>query len=214
MVLRTGRKSHRNVVPTTVLALVVLSALPAAASAGEFFTVDGKPAHEATAQSAAAGCAALAAPSGEVACFSSETRHRAATIEAVKANRLPPGWDSMPSAGQREQFLRGQGASAAGGRGPRARAADSCGVDDTHVYTGANMSGSQTWYGLILGWPNFSSTFNNTVSSYWASRFWVPTWHDGVSGSGAYYDLAHKCREAFDLANGDWNNRFSSYHNE
>jgi len=122
----------------------------------------------------------------------------------------------MPSAGQREQFLRGQGASAAGGRGPRARAAanSDCGVEDTHVYTGANMSGSQTWYGLILGWPNFNATFNNTVSSYWSSRFWVPTWHDGVSGSGAYYDLAHTCHQAFDLANGAWNNRFSSYHNE
>lgn len=212
--------SPRRYVRTAIglVACALVTAAPsAAADEGSAFTLDGQSVSRAVAEQANAGCAALPAADGTVACFSTERRHNLATLRALQEGALPPGYEAMPdkaTTGRLLLTLRAQtgAGSASKKKSATARAADSCAANDTHVYTGTSKGGSQTWYGLILTWPNFSSTFNNTVSSYWASNFWIPTWHDGGSGTGDYYDLAYTCREVQDLSNGSWDNRFTSYH--
>lgn len=66
-------------------------------------------------------------------------------------------------------------------------------------------------------WRNYSSSYDNQVSSFWAKPGYTTRWHDYAYGGGAYYGNGYSCRFVEDLRNADMtdggtaNDRFSSW---
>lgn len=201
---------------TRVLALATIACLATAGSAAaeDWYSLDGHAAAPQEAQKAAGGCAAVASPSGEIACFSSEPSRAKAEVAALKSGRLPAGYAAQPPADKRAAALRIAEATAtrSARRGATATAAqDGCTRNYTHVYTGYSYGGSYGYFGYASTWQNHTATFNDSISSYQASSLYIPYWHDLPNGGGAYYNLANICRLVPDLSAGSWDNRFTSF---
>ncbi len=50
-------------------------------------------------------------------------------------------------------------------------------------------------------WKDYSSTYDNKVSSFWAMDNATTRWHDYAYGQGAYYGRGYACRYVEDLSN-------------
>lgn len=200
----------------TVLAVSGGAAAPAA-HADTWYSLDGQVSTEQDAASAAGGCAAVVAPSGEIACFTSEQARAKAEVAALRADRVPPGYGTQPPADKRAAAIRAADAVASKGKRTAKRrpvaqiAQDGCTRTYTHVYTGASFGGSYGYFGASSTWQNHTATFNDSISSYKASSLYIPYWHDLPNGGGAYYNLANICRLVTDLSAGSWDNRFTSW---
>jgi hypothetical protein len=197
-----------------LLAACVCSLVGAAPAVASTYTLDGKPTTREVGVAAGGGCAAIASPDDVIACFSSDGARDAALSASLKAGELPAGFAAKPTADQAQALLARASASAS--RGPKAHAADNpcTGGPYTHVYTNPNSTGTHGYFSGTGGsWQNHSGDFNNLISSYAAATdpSYVPYWHDLVNGGGAYYDLAYCGRVVADLANGSWDDRFSSF---
>jgi len=200
----------------TLGAAAVFGVCCSAAAVADTYTLDGNAVSQqaALADSSGGGCAASAAPNGEIACFSTDGKREAAVASALRANRVPPGFGGLPTARDRQLLL---GQAAASKRHPRAHSAG-CG-DATHVHNDYYQSGTYGYfYTTYQVWTDFSGTFNNQVSSDTTSTNYHAYYHDGVGGSGHYYDqAANYCHVDNSLAydafpdGGTWDNKFSSY---
>jgi poly-gamma-glutamate capsule biosynthesis protein CapA/YwtB (metallophosphatase superfamily) len=193
------------------LTLGVLSALAfaAPASASEY-TLDGRVTTQAAAEAAGnrgGGCAVTPAADGTTACFSSEAVRDAAAKADLAAGRVPAGYGSLPPS-------KPSARAAARRRGPVARMAACQNQSYNHVFTDANMSGAYGYFGYQSLWAAFSSTFNNTITSYRHSGNLYTYYNEYTTGSGAtYYGGETPCSEAYNLATGNprWNNEFSAF---
>lgn len=218
------------------LLLIAATGAGAAAPGGgadEFYTLDGERVERAVAVSAAGGCAAGASASGEIVCFSSEAEHRRVQLDALKADKVPPGFAALPPAATRERIIaameRRPAARASSRprkrRGPIARAADAYICNEwaqagwTRVWVNAGPSGNVGWFGYtgIGVWRNHTSDFYNEVTAYHAQNYATSRWHDGPNGTSHYYGYGYACRMIESLTNsphpagGTWNDKFSSY---
>lgn len=209
--------------------------------AGEHFTLDGQPASAAAAASAAT-CAASPDANGAVACYSSAADLGSIGLQALKAGNLPPGYDTMPAGTTRSSLESLFGRLASTGRivpavaaasaasvhhsrrhHVKAHAADGydCSNGYTYIYTDANFGGTSGHEGATGTnvWNNFSASYDNKVSSFWADPNWQSRWHDYAYGGGAYYGNGDPCRYVVNLGNasmtdgGTANDRFSSFGN-
>jgi len=210
----------------------------------EHYTLGTQAVSQGTAEAGAA-CVASADTSGTVACFTTAAKLGAAGVDALEAGQLPPGYAAMPPGVDRsdleQRFKKLQlggaltppsqvaAASAASHHTThrrhqvKARAADGydCNAAYTYVYTDANFGGTtgSEGYTGTNNWQNFSSTYDNKTSSFWANPNWQSRWHDYANGSGAYYGNGDPCRYVQDLRNanmndgGTANDRFSSFGN-
>ncbi|WP_445150489.1 hypothetical protein [Baekduia sp. Peel2402] len=203
-----------------LLATTLAAAVVPGTAMAETYTLDGQPAERAAAIAASAGdgkggCAANASPDGVIACFSTPRLAQAAVADALKAATLPPGFAVMPDEKSKAQLLQSlaPAATAQSAGRPKAHKADNCNATPTFVWTDANRNGIQGWfYATGYGnWVNHSSDFNNSISSYWNGVNGTARWHDLANGGGDYYGLSYQCREVWDLSNGGWNDRFTSY---
>lgn len=203
----------------TIVALAL--AMPATmvctstAAAADWYTLDGKKVASEP-DNARGGCAAGAAADGEIACFSTEAKRERATLKALEGNTIPPGWGVRPAPDYTERAIQTAKAAVAAADGTKARRAaasrqNGCQRTATHVFTGIDGAGSYGYFGMQTTWTNHTATFNNTITSYRASSLYIPYWHDGPNGSGDYYNNANICRQVENLANGAWNDRFTSY---
>lgn len=207
---------------------------------GEHFTLDGQAA-DAQSAAAAATCSATPAHDGTVACFSSTSELGKLGAQALRAGHLPPGYASLPPGVDRSSLIvsfdrlanggssvpAAAKATAASRRGhkhpPKARPASGydCSGAYTWIYTDANFGGTSGHEGLTGTnvWDNFSATYDNKVSSFWADPNWQSRWHDYAYGGGAYYGNGDPCRYVENLGNasmtdgGTANDRFSSFGN-
>lgn len=214
--------------------------------AGEQYRLGGQPL---SADEAAERLCLSATDEGKVVqCYSSNEALGEAGVQALRAGGLPPGYAAIPPGMTRQELLnafarqargelptRPDGIRAASVRNasvtPRrrktqklhAQAADgyTCGLSYTYVYTNASFGGSAGTEGYtgVGGWLNFSATFDNKVSSFWAADWFTSRWHDYANGGGAYYGNGFACRWVENLGNasmtdgGTANDRFSSFGN-
>lgn len=206
---------------TSFLAALALALVPSGAlAAEEWFTLDGERVSQAVAEeagNAGAGCAAGAAPTGEIACFSTQELKNERIEGDLTAGELPPGFASLPSANASAADDAEIGTDAAEYQQMLSSLANArvsgCGYPDAHVFTGAGNTGNWGWF-YYTGWDtwvNHTSTYNNTISSYWDGEIYTARWHDYSNGSGPYYGYSYPCRDVYNLANGSWDNRFTSY---
>lgn len=206
----------------------------------ERYLLDGRPAEPSVADQPGTVCSAGVGAGGVVACFSSRQALGRAGASALMRGETPPGFAALPQGADRNRALEGlqslaseRGAATppaarsatrtrTGKRGARARKADGyqCRSDPyTYVYLGANYTSTSgsTGYTGTNSWSNFSGTFDNKISSFWASDYWTSRWHDYTSGQGAYYGNGYACRYVENLSNanmtdgGTANDRFSSF---
>lgn len=197
-------------------AVVAVGASAPAAHAESWYSLDGQKSTEREATSSpAGGCAAVAAPSGEIACFTSEQARARTEAASLRSERIPPGYVALPPADKRAAAIQAAeltaGAPRASRRATAKAAQDGCNRNYTHVHTGYSYGGSYGYFGYTASWQNHTATFNDSISSYKASSLYIPYWHDLPNGSGAYYNLANICRLVPDLSAGSWDNRFTSF---
>lgn len=231
---------------TAVSSSLATSDPPAGAvdHSGEHYTLDDQSVSQQTAQGGAA-CIASADASGNVVCFNSAAKLGSAGVGALEGGQLPPGYAAIPpgvdgsNLEQRFKKLESGGpltppsqattATAASHRSAhrrhrvKARAADGydCTGAYTYIYTDANFGGTagSEGYTGTNNWLNFSATYDNKTSSFWADPNWQSRWHDYANGGGAYYGNGDPCRYVQDLRNanmtdgGTANDRFSSFGN-
>lgn len=212
----TRRRSIAGVALLSAAALAVPSS--AFADAPEF-TLDGQAAQDSAVTSAAI-CAATPDGEGTTACFSTEATYLRSQAATVRAGGTPAGWAAVPTDTDREALAAAYDAEAASAGGIGLAVASDCGYADTRIWTGANKGGTAGAQGATGSgvWLNYSSTYNNKVSSYnTTNRSWATRWHDLPDGGGAYYGPVSRCEYESNLAGrtmgdgGSANDRFSSF---
>lgn len=186
----------------------------------ERYTLDGREVPRPAAESGARICVASPDESRTVACFTSVGKLGRASVDALRAGKLPLGYGAIPPGVSRGDLLRsfeafaqrdqvtppiGSAARSSGhrrlrgGGRPVATAADgySCRSDPyTYIWNGANYtstSGTMGFTGATY-WRNYSGTYDNQVSSFWGLNGATTRWHDYANGQGAYYGGGYSCR--------------------
>jgi len=233
------RRCIASVIAATAMLGVVSSPAMAVADppgqdadhSGEQYTLDGKAAGRSAAER---GGACVASPDGNgiVACFSSGNVLARTNAARVRAGELPLGYGAMPPNISRTELAaqfereaktgetRPSGAARNDGSEVVPLAGYDCSIGgQTRIWTGANYSGTVGWMGYTGNtyWRNYSSTFDNKVSSFWAYAGATTRWHDYRDGRGAYYGNGYSCRYVENLQNanmtdgGTANDRFTSW---
>lgn len=177
--------------------LVGAAALPAQATAGTLYTLDGQPSSQ----------AAVERLPDHVVCDATDMSDN--TFECKTVASLPRPSASAASA-QRAKGTFGT-----------LDFYDCSNGSKTYMYTNAAYGGSA--YSIsggtgVGGWQNLVAGIDNATSSFWARDGTTTSrWHDYANGGGAYYGNGFSCRAVENLANatmddaGTANDRFSSY---
>jgi hypothetical protein len=219
-----GRRSARRALLATLVVGTACLAPAAVASADETFTLDGQASTQAAILAAGAICGAGPNDAGVNECFSTEEAMATAQAAAVRAGELPAGWGVIPATPAEREALAQSFEDEGAGGSSAARASlllGSCGWVNTHIYTDANQLGTHGTQGATGTnvWLNYSSTYNNKVSSFATSNddTWDTRWHDLADGGGAYYGPIGSCVTNNNLAGTNMNDgvtandRFSSF---
>lgn len=211
---------------------------------GERYTLDGKAVSR---QRAEQGQACVASPDDEgvVACFTTESDLSRTSAARLRAGQLPLGYGAMPPDISRKELAARFDRDAASGvpaRPPSAARANAvktapskkpsrrptyrrhdgynCAIGPvTRIWIHSNYNGTvgEMGYTGNTFWRNYSATFDNAVSSFWAATSWTTRWHDYQDGNGAYYGNGFPCRFVENLQNGNMtdggtaNDRFTSW---
>lgn len=189
-----------------LIAISAMLIIGTEAARAETFTLDGVTAESSAAVGAEGGCSMVPAEDGTYPCFSTKAKRSEAASKAMSEGKVPPGSTAIPPKDRQ-----------ATSSGRKARAAYVC-DGATQVWTSTYKTGSYGWFDYIPNWRNFSSTFNNTISSDWTSSYYSAFYHDGVNGSGHFFDKAKSnCHldnaltsDAFP-GGGTWNDKFTSF---
>lgn len=218
-----GRRSARRALLATLVVGTACLAPAAVASADETFTLDGQASTQAAILAAGAICGAGPNDAGVNECFSTEEAMATAQAAAVRAGELPAGWGVIPATpAEREalaQSFDADAAGAGGGGGMSLLSFVTCSTS-TQIATGTSGGGTTGTQGATGTnvWKNYSSTYNNLVSSYrTTNQAWDTRWHDLQDGGGAYYGPIGSCVTDNDLSGNTMNdsgtadNRFSSF---
>lgn len=236
------RSFSKRSIPVAVACLVSLvAAVPATAESdpagmavdhsGETHTLDGKSVSQQVAMSDGQACAAIPDVNGVVPCFTSPEKMGGAQAKALRKGEVPAGYGALPPEHDRQRHLELFEQKAAGNEPPDPTADSGgggfaamdgydCNHDATKIWRNANFVDSNPGYMGYTGntyWRNYSSSYDNQVSSFWAKPGYTTRWHDYAYGGGAYYGNGYSCRFVEDLRNADMtdggtaNDRFSSW---
>lgn len=192
---------------------------------GELYTLDGKMVPREQAESGQT-CVGSPDADGVVACFSTMGGLARASAARLRAGELPLGYGALPPGVSRAELISRLDRMAARDSqlspGTAARLLDgySCRTDPyTYIWNDAGYVGTSGTMGYTGNtyWRNYSSTYDNKVSSFWAMDGATTRWHDYANGGGAYYGNGYACRYVDNLGNanmtdgGTANDRFSSW---
>ncbi len=210
---------RRSIAGTALLSAVALAVPASALADAPEFTFDGQAAQGSVVTSSAI-CAATPDAQGTTACFSTEATYLHSQAATVRAGGTPAGWAAVPAGTDREALASAYDAEAASTGSVGLAVASDCRYVDTRIWTGANKGGTAGTQGMTGPgiWLNYSSTYNNKVSSYNTTNdVWDTRWHDLANGGGAYYGPVSRCEYESNLAGrtmgdgGSANDRFSSF---
>ena len=187
----------------------------------ERYTLDGAAATSAVGDAKGVVCAASPDANSVVACFSSAKKLGAAQLKAAEAGAIPPGFGTTtPKDGFRTLAAGGSALATPTTGSAVARDSYQCRSDlQTYIWNGANYTDTSGVMGVTGNtyWRNYSATYDNKVSSFWATNSYTTRWHDYANGQGAYYGNGFACRAVESLTNGTMgdggtaNDRFSSW---
>jgi hypothetical protein len=159
--------------------------------ARESYTLDGR---AVDVRPAAKGvvCNVDATNSGVEQCFSSQAASDRAQIAALEAGTVPPGFGALPDAATRKSIisrLRAGNETKDVGSGTSKAAAAACRTN-THIYEDLQYNGISGQMGFTGGqtyWRNYSSVWNDRVTSFKPSGEWYTYWRRDADGQGPAY---------------------------
>jgi len=157
----------------------------------ESYTLDGR---TVAARPTAKGvvCNVDATNSGAEQCFSSQAASDRAQLAALEAGTVPPGFGALPDAATRKSIisrLRAGNEAKDAGSGTSKAAAAACRTN-THIYEDlqyGGLSGQMGFTGAQTYWRNYSSVWNDRVTSFKPSGEWYSYWRRHSDGTGDGY---------------------------